>query len=157
MMRLCDRPACSDSGVVAYGMRPADLVFWLDVLRPEHDDVGVLCRRHADAMVVPRYWTLDDLRDPDLHLFRPPSVERTARRTARRPRRADDTEQLRLGVQVAAEEPAVGAPSFDPPDGPRRDAPWSPDFDPHDDLNGLLSARGPLLARAFRGGGGQVR
>jgi hypothetical protein len=28
---------------------------------------------------------------------------------------------------------------------------WTPSFDSDDDLDGLLSARGPLLARAFRG------
>ncbi len=30
--------------------------------------------------------------------------------------------------------------------------PWTPSFDESDDLNGLLAARSPLLARAFRGG-----
>ena len=29
--------------------------------------------------------------------------------------------------------------------------PWTPTFDPGDDLDGLLSASSPLLARAFRG------
>ena len=29
--------------------------------------------------------------------------------------------------------------------------PWTPTFDESDDLDGLLSARSPLLARAFRG------
>jgi hypothetical protein len=29
--------------------------------------------------------------------------------------------------------------------------PWTPTFDETDDLDGLLSARSPLLARAFRG------
>src|SRR4051794_19193076 len=73
MGRLCERPGCSEPASVAYGMRAEDLVFWLDVLR--QDDGGasrVLCRRHADSMVGPRHWPLDDLRDPDLPLFRPP-------------------------------------------------------------------------------------
>ena len=62
MERLCGRPGCSDRASVAYGMRAEDLVFWLDVL-PDHDEGigGVLCRRHADSMIVPRGWTLDDL------------------------------------------------------------------------------------------------
>ncbi len=127
---------------MAYGMRPAELVFWLDALRAEHDDAGVLCRRHADTMIVPLGWTLDDRRQADLHLFRPPTVE-TA--TPRRPRRArppgDDTQQLRLGVEVPAE-----------PDTDTVDLGWSPVFDPDDDLDGLLSASSPLLARAFRSG-----
>ena len=87
MQRLCERPGCSEPASVAYGMRAEDLVFWLDVLRDpdsgsEFDPAGrgVLCRRHADSMVMPRDWTLDDLRDPDLHLFRPPSAAAPAAR-----------------------------------------------------------------------------
>jgi hypothetical protein len=123
-------------------MRPAELVFWLDALRAEHDDAGVLCRRHADSMVVPRGWTLDDHRQPDLHLFRPPAVEIAPARRARRARPSvDDTEQLRLGVDVPAEPVADTV-----------DLTWSPVFDPDDDLDGLLVASSPLLARAFRSG-----
>jgi hypothetical protein len=142
MTRLCERPGCSDPAAVAYGMRPAQLVFWLDALRPEHDEAGVLCRRHADTMIVPLGWTLDDHRQPDLHLFRPPTVETAPSPRARRARRTgDDTEQLRLGVEVPA-EPAADAV----------DLAWSPVFDPDDDLDGLLAASSPLLARAFRSG-----
>lgn len=150
---------------VAYGMRPEDLVFWLDTLGADAEpSTGVLCRRHADSMVVPRNWTLDDLRDPDLHLFRPPQVEAPA---APRRRRASasattETEQLSLG---AFDEPPSGAPLSDDPvppgvGGAEPDAaatpdahpePWAPSFDAGDDLDGLLSARSPLLARAFRG------
>ncbi len=145
MQRLCERPGCSDVASVAYGMRPEDLVFWLDVLREDADDsVGVLCRRHADAMIVPRNWTLDDLRDPDLRLFRPPPADPTGPLARRRsaPRRSDDTEQLEL---VASDDGrAAEAPEHEP-------QPWTPSFDPDDDLGGLLAARSPLLSRAFRG------
>jgi hypothetical protein len=130
-------------------MQAEDLVFWIDVL-PDDDtgEGGVLCRRHADSMVVPRGWTLDDRRDPDLHLFRPPTplpapVPRAPRSTSRSTRslNADSTgEQLRLGEETLAQydEPATE---------PER---WTPDFDETDDLDGLLSARSPLLSRAFR-------
>jgi hypothetical protein len=143
MERLCERPGCSDQASVAYGMRAPDLVFWLDRLPPDHaGDVGVLCRRHADTMVVPRGWTLDDLRDPDLHLFRPPEPVTTPRARSRRGggRPVDAGEQLELGTADPAD---AAAPPPDP-------APWSPSFDEADDLGGLLSARSPLLARAFR-------
>ena len=163
MERLCERPGCSDTASVAYGMRPDDLVFWLDQLgEVTRESGGVLCRRHADSMVVPRSWTLDDLREPDLHLFRPPEVTETRRRSRRSASvaavDASDVEQLALGVEetaapdttagraVGAAEPIVEAPSsVDPADS------WSPSFDDDDDLNGLLAARSPLLARAFRG------
>ena len=65
MGRLCERPGCSEPASVAYGMRAEDLVFWLDTLRADsYQSSGVLCQRHAESMVVPRHWTLDDLRDP---------------------------------------------------------------------------------------------
>ena len=183
MQRLCGRPGCSDGASVAYGMRPEDLVFWLDVLPTQpDDDVAVLCRRHADAMVVPRGWTLDDLRDPDLHLFRPPVPLPPPAPPARvrRPQRDPDAtgEQLRLHTdldvdadhdidhdadadidhdaealtELSAALDAAGGDG-DSADVATDDAdpgPWSPAFDEADDLEGLLSARSPLLSRAFR-------
>lgn len=95
-------------------MRAEDLVFWLDALRDQSsNDHGVLCRRHADSMVVPRGWTLDDLRDPDLHLFRPPSDDTAAlrRRRARRASTESNHEQLALGVDAAATASAATATS----------------------------------------------
>lgn len=179
---------------MAYGMRAEDLVFWLDALSlPESaDDLdpggrGVLCRRHADTMVVPRNWTLDDLRDPDLHLFRPPVAtgSSTGASSRRRSRPDLEGEQLALGVDhdrpetvheivpdvmpdvataatdtaptvsaaVSADGSTVGGPGDRVVDG-SGDAgveAWTPSFDASDDLDGLLSARGPLLSRAFRG------
>ncbi len=139
-------------------MRAEDLVFWLDVL-PEHpeDGAAVLCLRHADSMVVPRGWTLDDLRDPDLHLFRPPLPAPTLRtRAPRQPRSragADPTgEQLRLRTDDDSSSGDESPTADDEmPTGESSGAgPWSPAFDEADDLDGLLSARGPLLSRAFR-------
>jgi hypothetical protein len=124
-------------------MRAEELVFWLDVLVEDGDVQSALCRRHADSMVVPRGWTLDDLRDPDLHLFRPPDADATPRPASpRSARRAAVGEQLRLGVEDVAPPAEVEPPG-----------PWTPAFDEADDLDGLLSARGPLLSRAFRTAG----
>jgi hypothetical protein len=120
MERLCGRPGCSERASVAYGMRAEDLVFWLDALSGDESRVGgVLCRRHADSMVVPRGWTLDDLRDPDLHLFRPPPPSPTVRRRPRAVRQvADDYtgEQLRLDDDViaAADIDVAQAPNGQP-------------------------------------------
>lgn len=157
MERLCGRPGCSERASVAYGMRPEDLVFWLDVLSGDDNGVGgVLCQRHADSMVVPRGWTLDDLRDPDLHLFRPPPPAPALRpRPARASRRVngDETgEQLRLGDDlIAAVDVDVVRADDEVADAAARDrGPWTPSFDEADDLDGLLSARSPLLSRAFR-------
>jgi hypothetical protein len=190
MQRLCERPGCSDPASVAYGMRAEDLVFWLDALRDRDSESdldpggrGVLCRRHADSMVVPRDWTLDDLRQPDLHLFRPPAGDASTARPRRRrvPAGERSGEQLALGVD--AEDAEDGGDAEDGTDGEERvasddservgepgqeaapdahqepvadadsepDEVWTPDFDESDDLDGLLAARSPLLARAFRG------
>jgi hypothetical protein len=164
MQRLCGRPGCSDVASVVYGMRAEDLVFWIDRLPdPLDEGAAVLCRRHADSMVVPRGWTLDDLRDPDLHLFRPPLPAPTARtRAARPPRERAVGEQLRLDAEPRADDaaseialeveaeavidtPVASQTEPDPDVGP-----WTPSFDEADDLDGLLSARSPLLSRAFR-------
>lgn len=180
MERLCERPGCSERASVAYGMRAEDLVFWLDRLTDAASaEGGVLCQRHADTMVVPGSWTLDDLRDPDLHLFRPPAAVEQPRSRSRRSHGNDaqDVEQLALGVEpetdtetvsaVAATEPAADdrasdvqadvdsvaepiVPADDDGDAEQREA-WTPTFDTADDLDGLLSASSPLLARAFRG------
>jgi hypothetical protein len=165
MGRLCERPGCSEPASVAYGMRAEDLVFWLDTLRPDtYQSSGVLCQRHADSMVVPKHWTLDDLRDPVPRLFRPPASVPVPPPSPRRRRSSgDDTEQLLL-VATPAEptphpvdvdddheidaEPGRGAAG-----GLPEETSWTPTFDESDDLDGLLSARSPLLARAFRGDG----
>jgi hypothetical protein len=178
MGRLCERPGCSEQAAVAYGMRIEDLVFWLDVLHESTEAPGgVLCQRHGDSMVVPRDWTLDDLRDPDLHLFRPPRPAVVGRRRPRRRNAASSeaAQQLEFGELLSARSdtsglggtngssaaPGVGetsAPvdpmnSDEPDDGVESDPAdrWTPRFDAEDDLDGLLSAQSPLLSRAFRG------
>jgi len=154
-------------------MRPEDLMFWLDSLRSGPAEHGVLCRRHADTMVVPRGWTLDDLRDPDLHLFRPPADDSGSIRPprSRRSTQPDGHEQLALGVDVIESADLVTSSTTAPSDGNGDAAPslpvavddstdddvdesvepWMPVFDTSDDLDGLLAARSPLLSRAFRG------
>jgi len=64
--RLCARPGCSNVAATAYGFDADRLLVWLAVRDPDGDPLtaGALCSRHADAMVVPRGWTLDDRRRP---------------------------------------------------------------------------------------------
>lgn len=138
MGRLCERPGCSDVAAIAYGFDVDQLLVWLAARDPDGDPLraGSLCRRHADAMIVPQGWTLDDRRESTPRLFRSePAAERQEPRTTRTRRKAPATEtptdQLALETDVAT--------------------PWMPDFDQRDDLGGVLAARSPLLARAFRG------
>ena len=129
MSRLCERPGCSEPGAVAYGMVPEDLLFWVAVPADAPiDDPNLLCRRHADAMVVPRGWTLDDRREEIPRLFKPRPVDRSVyaqqvHHSTRRRRGRDDTagvrrpavvhEQLQIDGtgEIARPEPALVAAS----------------------------------------------
>jgi hypothetical protein len=165
MNRLCERPGCSAPAEVAYGFDADLLIVWLDALAAAQGmRFGVLCRRHADAMIVPLGWMLDDRREPTMRLFKAPAVEAPAPRPRppRRSRRKGD-EQLTLDSTVAApaavdddaavadveDLDAIEAVAVIPED--LAEHAWVPVFDPHDDLHGLLKARGRLLSRAFNG------
>jgi hypothetical protein len=155
---LCGRPGCSETGVVAYGMVPEDLLFWIAPLEQAPiSDASVLCQRHADAMVVPRNWTLDDRREDVLRLFRPRPADPARVRPVRRSRpkaHAAQPEQLQIDGtgEIGRPTPEQAAVEVPTPDGSDdAAAPWEPDFDHADDLGGLLEVKSPLLARAFRG------
>lgn len=172
--RLCERPGCSDRAEVAYGFDAAHLVVWLDAFHvAQGARSGVLCRRHANAMVVPLNWMLDDRRNPEPRLFSAPPAPVAVETPPTRRRRSAPTqevEQLRLDTvetpdtvdtvdtsdtvaeEAAAVEPVPAAePEMAGAEQPV--APWVPQFDQHDDLKGLLNARGRLLSRAFNGTG----
>ena len=158
MARLCERPGCSQPAEVMYGIDADHLVVWIESLDGAVSyRAGVLCRRHADAMVVPLGWMLDDRREAAPRLFRPrePVVAPAARPRRYRTHVArDETGQLDLagidpndltedGDRVPAPGDAVAGDV-----GPES-APWKPVFDQTDDLDGLLTAQSPLLSRAF--------
>jgi hypothetical protein len=131
-------------------MVPEDLLFWLAPLADAPTaDANVLCRRHADAMVVPKGWTLDDRREEHPRLFKPrPKTTATAPASTRRKKsggKSSATEQLQIDGTGEIPRPAEAAAPSEPPQ------PWQPDFDHDDDLGGLLEVSSPLLARAFRG------
>ena len=68
--RLCERPGCGAPAAVSYGIDHASLVVWIDNRAVfERELAGRLCRRHAEALVVPRGWMLDDRREPVPKLF----------------------------------------------------------------------------------------
>ncbi len=174
MGKLCERPGCSDVAAMAYGFDVDRLLVWLAVRDPDADPAraGSLCKRHADAMVVPRGWTLDDRREAEPRLFRPKADEAAApappRRRPRRKKVAEPAPEATPQPTLTEPSPAVAAP-LDVPDEARTVAevtgepsatddpdatqaiPWLPTtFDEQDDLD-VLSARSPLLARAFKG------
>src|SRR6476620_9338865 len=101
MTRLCERPGCSQVAELTYGFDAEVLMVWIDAYeRVNTDRAGVLCRRPADAMVVPLVWMLDDRRDPLPRLFK--ASAQTTQQTPRHRRspihRHHDSEQLELGA-----------------------------------------------------------
>jgi hypothetical protein len=118
--RLCERPGCSAQAEVAYGFDADARAVWLDafVVAVEARS-GVLCRRHADAMVVPVGWSLDDRREPIPRLFRPAAAALGVAPPAaprRRIVRSEETQQLQLGELVDDEAVGAGAAAAPDPD-----------------------------------------
>jgi len=147
MVRLCERPGCSQIAEVNYGIDQDRLVVWIECFDPQWPDrPGVLCRRHADAMIVPVRWTLDDRREAVPRLFRVGApVESSAPERGRRATTPSPVGAEQLALDPHDSDVVVAVD----PDG--TGSPWRPVFDPDDDLDGLLDATGPLLARAFAG------
>lgn len=104
MPRLCERPGCSTPADVAYGFDAESLTVWLDGFdAAQGSRAGALCRRHADAMVVPLGWMLDDRREPVPRLFNRASMDDLtdgmSRPRARRSKSDRTIEMLRRSVE----------------------------------------------------------
>lgn len=81
MTRRCERPDCASVAAVAYSFDPRRRVVYFDQLRGSVSPiVGALCLHHADTMVLPKGWWLDDRRVevPTLFRQRPAAGERSA-------------------------------------------------------------------------------
>jgi hypothetical protein len=147
---------------VSYGFDSDRSTVWLEALLPDGPVAGALCRRHADAMVLPKGWWLQDRRS-DATLFtaaEPAAAEPPPPATVYRPRRPRRPPAVRSPLPL---DPAAGVAAGPEPvtergtePGARPDAAtepvvaWVPAFDAGDDLDGLLAAKTPLLSRAFR-------
>jgi hypothetical protein len=138
MTGSCERPGCSEAAEVAYGFLTDPYVIWIDDLgahERDHAVAGVLCRRHADSMVPPIGWALDDRRISAPRLFEPASAPKPPQRrpkstpevaTAtdapdssrrRKRRRTDETAELPL----FATDQETGVVEPDPPTQPSAD------------------------------------
>lgn len=139
---------------VAYGFDAAQLMVWIDQLDKAQDArAGTLCRRHAEAMVVPLGWMCDDRRNPTPQLFRTPQPAPATAKTRSSPRHAA---AQRVAEQLGLDELVLPGDDTQAPAPASTGAveevePWKPVFDHTDDLDGLLVADSPLLSRAFRG------
>lgn len=102
MSRLCERPGCSAPASVAYGFNTQILAVWLNAYDPsESFGTGILCRRHANALVVPRGWHIDDKRENIPRLFLAPAGEVTREDT---PSRGIRRKAPRVQPQLFAKE-----------------------------------------------------
>ena len=123
MIRLCERPGCSAPAAVAYGMESGRLLVWLAIVPEGVTSLrsGVLCRRHADAMVVPRGWTLDDRRESTPRLFRVATSAAPENSTTNHPSRgrkkppptstAERAHDVEPPMQLAFDQPAAESTS----------------------------------------------
>ena len=83
MSRHCERPSCREKGEVAYVIDTANLLVSVDAPIPRDSSrVNILCRRHADSLVVPRDWQIIDNRAKKQRLFSAPASQ-SARTTSR--------------------------------------------------------------------------
>ncbi len=177
MTRKCERPSCRERGEVAYVIDTANLLVSVDSPIPRDSSrVNVLCRRHADSLVVPRDWQIIDNRTKKQRLFSAPasqsvrtssrssSVKKQKREKGKTGAVIQDLFEFATRVVAApAREPepileTVSVPeveteieteleTIDPQE--TQAMPWTPQFDRTGDLDGRLRARGRLLSRAF--------
>ena len=163
MRKLCERPGCTGAAEVSYGMDSGALLVWLDNSHvPDREHAGRLCRRHADALTVPKGWTVDDRRVAVPQLFRVVeggAQDAGAARKRSAPKRTKpesedapslfdgDSAPSELGSDVATGETQVETSAPDPDE--TRAIPWSPRLvDAMDDDDAPQMGR--LLGRAFR-------
>lgn len=153
--RLCERPGCSAPATVTYGFDTSELSVWLAPFEPDEKarpyGSGILCRRHADALAVPRGWHVDDRREAVPRLFLAPAAGEAPAPTAKvrqirekRERVAETSRELFEAVTNDAAEPELEE---------TRAIPWSPklieDLDDADSGAGDEPPAGGLLSRAF--------
>jgi hypothetical protein len=68
--RSCERVGCAEPAAIAYGIDIGTLVVWLEHASadaPHH--MNVLCERHAERLILPRGWSIDDRREGTSRLF----------------------------------------------------------------------------------------
>lgn len=139
---------------VTYGFDTADLMVWLSPFESEEKarpyGTGILCRRHADALVVPRGWHVDDRREAVPRLFLTPVADNQPSSVAS----GTNVRRLREKNEPAAElfdDAPASEVDAEPALDETQAMPWSPKM--IDDSGEATSddepVRGGLLARAF--------
>ena len=100
MARKCERPSCRERGEVAYVIDTANLLVNLDAPIPRDSSrVNILCRRHADSLVVPRDWQIIDNRSKKQRLFSAPASQ-SVRATSRSSTKKQRNEKNKAGAVI---------------------------------------------------------
>lgn len=169
MRKLCERPGCGAPAEVSYGIDNSSLTVWVDNRAiHEREHAGRLCRRHADALVVPRGWTIDDRRQAIPQLFRvtdtqpepkpakksePVDKKSTAPKAPAKREKRDDGPSLFETIEAELEEiekaKVVDSAVVDPDE--TKAIPWSPRLMSSSDDDDIEEqpVYGRLLGRAF--------
>jgi hypothetical protein len=157
--KLCERPGCSAPAEVSYGIDNSALLVWIDNRPlPERELAGRLCRRHADAISVPRGWTVDDRRQAIPQLFRQsdvPAAEPVKKASkATKPAKSAEPNEKKLSLfETIAEELAVIEKIHEVADPDEtRAIPWSPRLPgsyTEDEEDRDAPILGRLMGRAF--------
>jgi hypothetical protein len=155
--RLCERPGCSAPAEVSYGIDNSTLLVWIDNRPiPERELAGRLCRRHADAISVPRGWTVDDRRQAIPQLFRPsdlPVVEpvKKEKKPAKSAKTTETNEKkLTLFETIAEELAEIEKVQVTTDPDETRAIPWSPRLSgAYEEEDQDVPVLGRLMGRAF--------
>ena len=156
--RLCERPGCSAPAEVSYGIDNSALMVWIDNRPlPERELAGRLCRRHADAISVPRGWSVDDRRQAIPQLFRPsdiPAAEpvKKEKKPAKPAKSAEQNDKkLSLFETIAEELAEIEKVQVTPDPDETRAIPWSPRLSGSyaEDEDQDAPVLGRLMGRAF--------
>ncbi len=150
--RSCERVGCAEPASVAYGIDIGTLIVWLEHASPDAPHhMNLLCDRHAERLILPRGWSIDDRREGTSRLFvaaqrdrveaktKPAVPKRSAAtKTPRAParRERDATTQLRVVTNNGLFDPTV---------------PMSPPFVPRDATATAAVAEEPAPAGADPG------
>jgi hypothetical protein len=148
----CSRVGCSGNAVASFCFDGRAALVWLDPLDPERGvGAGVLCARHADTLTPPRGWHLQDRRTRNPRLW----VDRPAAGTSiPAPKEHAVAAPATNGDAIAARAAAPPADPLPFETATRRDPePRYPTATEPANVDDLLDARSPMLARAFASAG----
>ena len=156
----CSRVGCGGHAVASFCFDGRAALVWLDPLDPERGmGAGVLCARHADSLTPPRGWNLQDRRTgaPRLWAERPAVAVATAvakpspaHRSGGRRAPVPDGERAAARRYPPHTDPLpFGEPALV---GSERVPDHRSGTEPAD-VDDLLDARTPMLARAFAAAG----